>query len=340
MLFHRQISLNWFLLCLVISADVNAVTDNELESLEQQIEQQEAENKKQALEETKRKIEAEEKRKVEQARQAELERKRVEEERRKTEEYRLEKLELQRQEEESRKKVEEEKEKEYNQLIKEAEQALNNKDKELAIRKYKNALELYPDNNLAKLGLTRASNLKTLDLEKDFYINNTIPECDNSGSPLPKAVPLKNNKELFNLSLLKSTRVTASSVIKGYPGRHSINNLIDGWYNNCRSWIPAKRPPAWIEIDLGDEYLIYSIVFGSEQPYYKDRAITRFRALVSINENVDWKLIYTYKNTIAPIRNTTIFEFNAVKARFIKIEILDSVQGAPRIDEIEIYGDY
>ena len=137
---------------------VTAVTDAELEILEKQIEQQEVEEKQKAEAETKRK--AEEKRKVE------------EEVKRKAEKARLAELERQRQEEEAKlveleqqRKAEEEKKAKYNALITEAEQALINWDKDLAINKYSEALILNPGDRLAIDGINKAENL----LEKGCY---------------------------------------------------------------------------------------------------------------------------------------------------------------------------
>jgi len=164
-------------ICFIFSVtnpgQVMAVTDAELEALEQQIEQQEAEKKQKAEEEAKRKAEAkhkaeaEAKRKAEEERQreaeekrrAELEKQRLQEEKKKAEEARLAELERQRQEE-VKKKAEEEKKQKYNLLIAEAKQAIIDKDKELAISKYNEALTLAPDDSVAISGIKEAEKLK------------------------------------------------------------------------------------------------------------------------------------------------------------------------------------
>ena len=140
--------------------NIYAVTDAELEALEKQIEQQETEKKKQIEAEVKRKAEAirkaegEAKRKAEakaeKNRIAELEKQRLEEAKQVSEEKRKAE-EAQRQEEEKKEK--------YNLIIAVAEQAINDKDKELAISKYNNALVLYPNNELALIGLKKAEGL-------------------------------------------------------------------------------------------------------------------------------------------------------------------------------------
>ena len=145
---------------------VQAVTDAELEALEKQIEQQEMEEKKQAEAEAKRKVEQKRKAEVEARKQEEAETKRnaVEEAKRKAaaeaEKKRLAELERQRQKEEAKKRAKEKMNEKYNLLIAEAKQAINDKDKELAISKYNEALTLTPGDPVANSGIKEANKLK------------------------------------------------------------------------------------------------------------------------------------------------------------------------------------
>ncbi len=152
-----------FLLSVFSLTYVAAVTDAELEALEKQIEQQEAEEKKQAEAKEKKKAEAEAKRKSEQKRktEAEAEKKRLVEleKQRQEEEKRLAELERKRQEE-AKIRAEEEKKEKYTSLIAGAEQAVSNKDKELAINKYNEALALVPGDTVANSGIREAEKLK------------------------------------------------------------------------------------------------------------------------------------------------------------------------------------
>jgi len=140
---------------------VNAVTDAELEALEKQIEQMEAEEKEQAEAEEKKKAEDEAKRIADQKRKAnaEAERKRLSEleKQRREEEERLA--------EESKKREKMEKKEKYTRLIAEAEQAVTNKDKELAISKYSEALTLSPGDSVANSGIKEAKKL----MDKECY---------------------------------------------------------------------------------------------------------------------------------------------------------------------------
>jgi hypothetical protein len=171
-----------------------------------------------------------------------------------------------------------------------------------------------------------------------------IANCDESdGGPKPELVPLKDSEGLMNLSLLKTAKANASSLIPGYPRRHRIQNLNDGLYNNGASWIPAEMP-AWAEIDLGNEYIVQKVVFGSEHSaFWTDRAATKFRILVAKHYSPDskapcWKEVYSYDNNNSAISNTTEFRFPPQRCRYVRVEIEKSVAGDVRIDELEIYG--
>jgi hypothetical protein len=140
---------------------VHAVTDAELEALEKQIEQLESEERNQAAAAAKRKAEVKAKLKAEQKRKvnaeaekkglAEQEKQRIEEEKRLTEEVKI--------------REEEEKNKKYTMLVTEAEQAVDNKDKELATTKFNQALLLYPNSPAVYEGLKEAEKL----MEKVCY---------------------------------------------------------------------------------------------------------------------------------------------------------------------------
>ena len=134
---------------------VEAFTDAELEALEKQIEELEVDEKKKVDEKVKRK--AEEKRKA----KAEAEKKRLveSEKKQRQEEARLAEIERQSQEEAAKKRVEEEKKEKYTSLIAEAEQAVSNKDKELAMSKYNETLALYPGDTVANTGMKEAEKL-------------------------------------------------------------------------------------------------------------------------------------------------------------------------------------
>ena len=167
--------------------------------------------------------------------------------------------------------------------------------------------------------------------------SSSPPDC---GPQSPEVVPLKNGKGLYNLALLKQATAAASSLIPEHPERHQIQYLNDGWYNNCRSWIPSQMP-AWIEIDLGSEFMIENITLGSEHTvYYNDRAATHYsvKAATLSQYPTRWLEVLPYNRTNEPLRRTTTFEFEPTSARYVRIEFYASDGGQVRIDEIEIYG--
>ena len=186
--------------------------------------------------------------------------------------------------------------------------------------------------------LTPTSSPEGISLSDFWQVNPADPP--NCSPPSPAVVPLRDNAGLYNLALLKQAGSTASSLIAKYPDRHQIQYLNDGWYNNCRSWIPDKMP-AWIEVDLGDEFMIEKIVFGSEHTaYYKDRAATYFAVkLATLSQYPNrWQEVLTYNQPDKPIQRTTAFEFKPMSARYVHIEFYASDIDNVRIDEVEIYG--
>ncbi len=167
-----------------------------------------------------------------------------------------------------------------------------------------------------------------------------------AGAPCPpELVPTEDGKGNFNLALLEDAKPNADSLLPGYA-IHQIEHLNDGFYNNCRSWISGVGPgtEAWAEIDLGDDaYPIKKVGIGSDHcGNYQDRAATDFKILVATKYNEDsgantWKEVYDHKNGDA-VHETTYFEFKEVKARYVRISVLNCVPSNVRIDEIEIYG--
>ncbi len=145
-----------FFLSVSSLTDVAAVTDAELEALEKQIEQQEAEDKQRTDAEAKAKEAARTKKKAEAKARIDAEAKR------KAEEVEQVKLEKQKQEAEAKakEKADKEEKSKYNALIAEAEQAFNDKDKTQAIKKYNEALVLFPGDVVATRGLVNAESLK------------------------------------------------------------------------------------------------------------------------------------------------------------------------------------
>jgi serine/threonine protein kinase len=119
-----------------------------------------AEEKKRKEEEEAKRQEEKEKRLAELKKKEEEKKRKLEEEKRIEEAAKLAEIERQRKEDEVRRKAEEEKKEQYALLITEAEQAVSDKDKELAINKYNEALTLIPGDVVATRGLRNAEGLK------------------------------------------------------------------------------------------------------------------------------------------------------------------------------------
>jgi formylglycine-generating enzyme required for sulfatase activity len=177
-------------------------------------------------------------------------------------------------------------------------------------------------------------------LASDFRINDGIdpPRCDVPTDESTEPVPI-NVSGLANLALLRRATASASSLIKGYPQRHQIKFLNDGWYNNCRSWIPASMP-AWVEVDLGAVFEISLIKFGSEHAgVLQDRAPVSFNISFQQDRLTEWQSVFQSPADAPPIHGTTEFPIQKHLARFIKIQIGQAQHNdLVRIDEVEIYG--
>jgi len=164
------------------------------------------------------------------------------------------------------------------------------------------------------------------------------PACEPMSSAPPEAVPLSLHG-LANVALLKQAKASASSVMTEFPHRHQIDNLIDGWYNNCRSWIPARKP-WWIEIDLGEVFEIGSVSLGSEHTkYWGDRALSSFSISTRADRSSDWDLAYQHGPGAPPILETNNFPFpKPRRAQYVRVDInATNDDQPPRLDEVEIY---
>jgi len=179
-------------------------------------------------------------------------------------------------------------------------------------------------------------------LNNTLFAVSTRTEFDADGSPKPEKVPLKDEDGLWNLSLLKTATPKASSLIPGFPHRHQIAHLNDGWYHNSASWI-ASSMPAWAEIDLGEAYWIKKVAFGSNRSrFWPDRAALKFKILVAKeyspqSQAKTWTVVYEQKNG-KPVRGTETFTFKPVKARYVRIDVSATSDTPVRIEELEIYG--
>ena len=210
--------LHSLIICTILAigylSPTQAVTDAELDTLEKQIEQQEVEEKQQA--EAEAKLKANEKRKA----KAEAEKKRLVELEKKQQEEEAKRL--------AKEKIqadEEEKKTQYDKLIRVAQVAIGEKDKELAINKFNEALLIYPDGETALTGLKEAKDLldkwcykmvgkwrcgnfitRTFYEDKTVFMKTllkkwTVPWiCESSNGEIKAHFSIENNLQIYTLS--------------------------------------------------------------------------------------------------------------------------------------------
>lgn len=192
----------------------------------------------------------------------------------------------------------------------------------------------------AEARLTELTNIsRKLEVQSDFVQvdRNPIPTCD--GSPQPTPVEVEGDDGLLNLSLLRTATATASSTLPGSGDRHRTEFLIDGWYNNCRSWV-AGTMPANVTVDLGADYIVEAVRFGSDHSeYYSDRAAVQFSLLGATSKSPKaWETLREYNDVNNPISGTKTLSFSPQEIRYVRISIHAANLSEVRIDEIEVLG--
>jgi len=137
---------------------------------------------------------------------------------------------------------------------------------------------------------------------------------------------------LWNLALLRTAVVTTSSVIPIHTDRHKTVHVNDGWYSNCKSWIPANADKQYMQIDFGRTAKISKVSLGSDYTgQFGDRKIKNVRILIdnSVVKNV----------TGLDIHRTLDIDINPVKGSIIKVIIWGGDGGHPaRVDELRVWG--
>ena len=149
-----------------------------------------------------------------------------------------------------------------------------------------------------------------------------------------------------NLALASNgAKATASTCLPGYAAKHRIEHLNDGQYGNGHSWIAAD-PTGWAQIELPQPADIDRVVFSRDREgKYTDRVPTEFEIQISIDGR-EWQVVQSVVSTnlvavetmpLFPNRVITL-DFPAQDARFVQIVINKTNNGAPCIDELEVFG--
>ncbi|MEA1950562.1 MAG: discoidin domain-containing protein, partial [Planctomycetota bacterium] len=171
-----------------------------------------------------------------------------------------------------------------------------------------------------------------------------LPDSNDRGTSsatADNAVLQKDTHGLSNLALGAKAKAAASSAITGFE-IHKIANLNDGRSGNAHSWV-AENNPAWAEIDLGDVYWVHKVAFGNDSSgKYADRAATSFKILTATEHNPDskasnWKTALRRSGDLT-VKRRAPFAFKPVRARWVRVSIDATNRNAPRIDELEIFG--
>jgi len=142
-----------------------------------------------------------------------------------------------------------------------------------------------------------------------------------------------------NLALLPAAKATASTTISGYA-IHRVAHLNDGWYGNSNSWVAAAMP-AWVEIDLGAVFRVSQVWLSNDQGGQNtDRGATKLRILAAADRDPSsstaaWKIVAQERDSALLAAHG--FSFDPVPARWVRVEVAESNQGAVRFDEIEVY---
>ena len=214
----------------------------------------------------------------------EVEQTRIAEENKTQEAARLVELQRQRQEEEAKKRAAEEKRTKYDVLIAEAKQAMNNKDKKLAINKYNEALILFPGDAVANSGVKEA--------EKQFPWKGRNLALMREGGKL--SIPVGEDP--------------ASSKDAAIDGITNDYGMQHGWA--ASSW---NMPGSYLFITLKEVSLINKIRFLL---WDKDNRYYRYRLEVSRDQQ-HWEVLSDKSS--GEWRSWQEFVFDSKEIRYIKI---------------------
>jgi len=153
-----------------------------------------------------------------------------------------------------------------------------------------------------------------------------------------------------NLAQMPGASPLASSVVPGWPDRHTIPGLTDGQYGNMNSWIPAGSTNEHGGVDFGTNAPVYvgQVAFGRDNTdFYKDRVAGSYQIEYTLDDPADpsarWRVRDTVGRDYAPGGGTVrpgfagrmAYDVGQMPARGVRV----SFSGAQAcIDEIETIG--
>jgi hypothetical protein len=180
-------------------------------------------------------------------------------------------------------------------------------------------------------------------LESDL---KTAPPPDACGA---EAVRRTDDQGRWDLALLKTA--TASAYSEHSSGKFPASQLIDGMWDNCRSWIAADNQPtgsAWI--DLGAVYLVEKIALTNlKHPFSGspsgDRFISKATVFAGMTREDMHPTLASLPDGPLPIdpnlAGRKVWDVGGIRARYIRIDIQSTLSNSPpRLDEVEIFGKF
>ncbi|PCI64151.1 MAG: hypothetical protein COB38_12990 [Gammaproteobacteria bacterium] len=167
---------------------------------------------------------------------------------------------------------------------------------------------------------------QTMFARKPSNINEARKDCSSVVQ-----VPIRQGA-LWNLALLKSAKIYTDSNINIETHLHKSRHVNDGWYSNCKSWIPFDTSEHYMEIDFGRMVKINKLAISNDNTgQFKDRRIVSVR--VEINNQTVLRLENQSVTTSLDI------QLKSIDTRAIKVFVKGASYGhPPRVDELVVWG--
>jgi len=152
-----------------------------------------------------------------------------------------------------------------------------------------------------------------------------------------------------NLAQAAGATPFATSVIPGYPDRHSVGGLTDGLYGNSNSWIPAGSGTEYGGVNFGSATPVYvgQIAFGRDNTdVYKDWMVATYELEYTLDDPADpkatWQSYGTVDRNYAPgggsvrplFAGRMAYDVANVPVRGVRVK----AAGGMCIDELEAIG--
>ena len=136
---------------------------------------------------------------------------------------------------------------------------------------------------------------------------------------------------VFEKSLTTGKPVQSSG---GVNQKEKPEYAVDGWVDIGRYW-GTKPAPAWLQIDLQDEYRVDRV---QVVPYFDGNRYYQYTVAAGIDTNKLTEVVDASKNTEVGTAKGYTHTFNPIKARYIRINMLkNSDNPAVHLVEVRVY---